>query len=154
MSNKTKIQKEYIDMGFGFPVYLLNVPMVNIRGTWIPKVNYKKLAEVVLLSLAQKPFPLTGNELKFIRTKLEMTLNKFANRFYVTHPAVLKWENKGDEATNMNWSTEKDIRLFAYTQITEECKLLDLYNQLQQKPKTKLKSTKINVAEDQGILTK
>ena len=77
MSNKTKIQKEYIDMGFGFPVYLLNVPMINIRGTWIPKVNYKKLAEVVLLSLAQKPFPLTGNELKFIRTKLEMTLTCF-----------------------------------------------------------------------------
>ena len=35
----TKIQKEYVDMGFGFPVYLQNVPMVKVRGVWTPKVR-------------------------------------------------------------------------------------------------------------------
>ena len=152
MSKKTKIQKEYIDMGFGFPVHLLNVPMIHIRGVWTPKVNYAKLAKIVLQLLIQKPAPFTGNEVKFIRTKLGMTVSQFANTFYVTHPAVLKWESKGDEVTNMNWSTEKDIRLFVYSQITKEDKLLDLYNQLQQKPKIGSELVKIDVKKEKGVL--
>ena len=29
----------------------------------------------------------------------------------LTHSAVIKWEKFEDEPTNMNWATEKDIRL-------------------------------------------
>jgi len=107
-----KIKQEFIDTGFGFEIKLLNVPMVEIRGEWTPKINYNELARVVLHRLSHKTSRLTGNETKFIRTYFEMTLQKFAKRFCVTHAAVIKWEQAEDSPTNMNWATEKDIRLF------------------------------------------
>ena len=41
-----------------------------------------------------------------------MTLQEFAKRFCVSHVAVIKWERANRVATAMNWTTEKDIRLF------------------------------------------
>ncbi len=66
---------------------------------------------MVLKSLYYKPARLTGSEVKFIRSHFEMTLQDFAKRFDVTHVAVLKWEKSKNNATVMNWETEKDIRL-------------------------------------------
>ncbi len=53
------------------------------------------------------------SEIRFIRLFSEMTLEQFAGRFDVSHPAVLKWERAKDQVTGMGWTTEKDIRLFA-----------------------------------------
>ena len=71
---KRRIDAEFVDRGFGFPVRLLNVPMVNVRSIWTPDVNYKALAENVLFMLAAKPAKLSGAEIKFIRSYFEMTL--------------------------------------------------------------------------------
>lgn len=114
---ETRIQKEFIDTGFGFPVWLVNVPMVKMRDTWTPKINYNELARVILRLLSGKRSRLTGNEIKFIRTYFEMTLQEFAKRFCVTHVAVLKWERIKNASTTMNWTTEKDIRLFILSQL-------------------------------------
>lgn len=128
---ETKIQKEFIDMGFGFPVKLLNVPMVKVRGQWTPRVNYNRLADLVLVMLAAKGSRLTGNQIKFIRTYFEMTLQEFGRRFDVSHPAVLKWEKLGDKATLMNWPTEKDIRLFILERLhAKPTELAKLYGEL------------------------
>jgi len=43
---KRKIEKAYIYNGFGFPVVLHNVPMINVRGVWTPDISgtdWKKL---------------------------------------------------------------------------------------------------------------
>lgn len=40
---KKKIPKVYEDHGLGFPVTLLNVPMIEVRGEWVPKMNQKEL---------------------------------------------------------------------------------------------------------------
>ena len=109
---KTKIQKEFIDTGFGFRVRLLNVPMVQVRGEWTPKINYNELARVVLRELSHQASRLTGDEVRFVRTYFEMTLQNFALRFSVSHAAVLKWEKSEAIPTAMNWATEKDLRLF------------------------------------------
>ncbi len=110
---KKKIQKVYHDHGFGFPVTLLNVPLIEARGEWTPAINQKELQALVVNALVIKGSRLTGNEVRFIRLFSEMTLEKFAERFDVTHPAVLKWEKTKDQMTGMGWTTEKDIRLFA-----------------------------------------
>lgn len=112
---ETKIQKEFIDSGFGFDVRLSNVPMVKVRGEWTPKINYDDLARAILLELSHKKSRLTGNETRFVRTYFGMTLQKFAKRFCVTHVAVMKWEQAGSSPTSMSWATEKDIRLFILT---------------------------------------
>lgn len=78
-----------------------------------------------------------------------MTLESFAERFSVTHPAVLKWEQKGDQATRMNWSTEKDIRLSVCEHVSA-AEFQALYRQLQTKPKTSA-STELSITLDQTI---
>lgn len=119
---KKKVQKVYHDHGFGFPVTLLNLPLIEARGEWVPAINQKDLQTLVVNALVLKKCRLTGDEIRFIRLFSKMTLEKFAQRFDVTHPAVLKWERSKEHATGMSWTTEKDIRLFAL-------------NNLQPKPK-------------------
>lgn len=109
-----KIQKEFIDTGFGFPVKLLNVPMAKVRGVWTPYISYNRLAEAVLTALCNKPARLTGNEVQFIRLHFGMTLQEFAKRFAVSHVAVMKWEKSGRRPTVMSWALEKDLRLFVF----------------------------------------
>lgn len=143
----TKIATEYIENRFGFPVLIHNVPMVEIRGEWIPKINYNQLSDTVLKELIIKPSFLTGDEIKFIRTKFEMNLDDFGKRFYVSHQAVMKWENTKNSPTKMNWATEKDIRLFIYNKITEK-EFLDIYNKLEKKPDSKtIKDTQLDIKE-------
>lgn len=107
-----KIQKEHLDRGLGFPVKLINCPMAKIRGKWIPYVNYNDLSRIVLRKLSKKESRLSGSEVRFIRQYFDLTLVAFAERFAVSHAAVIKWENKRDKPTEMAWTTEKDIRLF------------------------------------------
>lgn len=111
----TVLERRHRDLfvyeGFGFPVALLHVPMVRVRGTWTPDVDFNILSGRLLEALARKPARLTGNEVSFIRQSLTMTLDQFAQRFGVTHPAVIKWERSGNRPTAMTWAIEKDIRL-------------------------------------------
>ena len=135
---ETKIQKEHIDYGFGFPVRLRNVPMVKVRGAWTPKVDYNLLTRAVLCALAYKPSRLTGHEVRFIRSHFEMTLQAFSKRFCVTHVAVLKWEKSKDNLTLMNWTTEKDIRLFVLSKLSKaSSELAKLYFVLEELPNEK-----------------
>jgi hypothetical protein len=112
-----KIEKRFVYDGFGFPVVFLNVPMIEVRGTWTPKVDYNKLARALVLALAHKPARLTGSEIRFVRHFFEMTLESFGKRFDVTHSGVLKWEAAGQRAPALKWPVEKDIRLFILDQL-------------------------------------
>lgn len=135
MKMKRKIQKVFIDHGFGFRVKLLNVPMIKVRDVWTPDINYNHLARTVLEALCWKPASLTGNEIKFIRQYFEMTLSEFAGRFYVTHAGVIKWEKSKNRPTGMTWTTEKDIRLFALSRLeSEPRKIAKLYGALERSP--------------------
>lgn len=107
-----KLKKRHIDYSCGFPVVLLNVPMVKIQDEWVLDINYDDLAKTVLLYLSKKPIPLTGNEIRFIRYYFSITMREFAMRLGVKHPAIVKWEEKKDRFAAVTWGTEKDIRLF------------------------------------------
>ena len=145
--SEIKIEKEFIDNGFGFPVLIHDVEMIQIRGEWLPKINYAKLANNVIKELVIKKSRLTGNELRFIRLKFEMNLEDFGKRFYVSHQAVMKWENTKNSPTKMNWATEKDIRLFIYNKLTDKG-LLEIYNKLEKKPDSKtIQDSKLDIKE-------
>ena len=127
-----KVQKTFLDEGFGFTVRLHNVPMIKIRGEWTPNINYNQLAKVVLLALCHKPARLTGAEVRFVRQQLDMTLQAFAERFCVSHPAVIKWEKTGGNPTSMAWTTEKDLRLFILSKFTmKPIEIAKLYTELE-----------------------
>lgn len=143
---KKKIQKIYQDHGFGFPVTLLNVPMIEVRGEWVPNINQKELQEKVIEALVLKPSRLSGDEVKFIRLFSKMTLEQFAERFDITHPAVLKWQRSKNHPTGMNWTTEKDMRLFALSLLEPKAKkFLVVYEQLTQVAVTKPESIRIDL---------
>lgn len=143
-----KVQKTFIDTGFGFPITLLNVPMVKVRGQWTPEIDYNALTRAVLLALSEKPVRLTGDEVKFIRLHFEMTLEKFAERFGVSHAAVIKWEKSHDEATKMSWALEKDLRLFViYHVLGKPKKLAELYVELEKEKSSQKRKIKLDVEE-------
>ncbi len=51
---KATVMKAYKDHGLGFPVTLLNVPMIQMRGQWVSNVNHKELQEKVIGGLVSK----------------------------------------------------------------------------------------------------
>jgi len=141
-----KIQKSFIDYGFGFPVQLLNVPMIKVRGVWTPNIDYNLLTQAVLKVLCEKPSRLTGSEIRFIRLHFEMTLQEFAGRFSVSHAAVIKWEKMKNKPTSMNWATEKDIRLFLLSKINSKAKeFWALYEDLEEAKGNKHETIQLDV---------
>ncbi len=125
---KEKLADRYVDFGFGFPVVLLNLPMIQVRGIWTPNVNQKILKNKVVAHLSSYQGRLLGHHVRFLRLFLEMTLVKFADHLGVSHPSVLKWEKFGAKPSGMNWCTEKDIRLLAFSKVSRSSKdFLDLY---------------------------
>ena len=127
-----KIQKRFVDEGFGFPVVLRNVPMAKVRGVWTPKIDYNEMAKVIVIALSHKPSRLSGAEVKFIRQFFKMTLTQFGDRFSVSHAGVIKWEAAEAEPTMMKWATEKDIRLFVADSLKEKpAKFATLYRELE-----------------------
>lgn len=94
---KKKIQKVYQDYGFGFPVTLLNVPLIEVRGEWIPEVDQKELQERVVEALVFKPSRLRGNEIRYIRLFALNQLHPKPRKFVIayeqlTHVASVKSE--------------------------------------------------------------
>lgn len=141
-----KIQKTFIDHGFGFKVKLLNVPMIKVRGAWTPDIDYNLLTEAILKALCEKPARLTGHEVRFIRLHFEMTLQEFAKRFSVSHAAVIKWEKMKNKPTSMNWATEKDLRLFLLSQLSSRPKdLAALYGELEEVKENKGKIIQLDL---------
>lgn len=135
---KRKTIARMVYHGFGFPVALHHVPMVRLRGAWTPDVNFELLQRGLLRALAEKPAQLSGSEVRFIRLAAAMTLQEFAKRFGVTHPAVLKWEGAGRRPTGMGWSTEKDIRLDVVSRLQEKPgRFYRIYRDLESQPTRK-----------------
>lgn len=112
-----KIEKEMVYEGLGFPVVLKNVPMIKVRGSWALDFNLNVLMKVVLLALAHHSSDLTGNQIRFIRTWLELTQMEFAKLFGLTHPAVVKWEKMKNKGSKMNLTTQRDLRLWLLDQL-------------------------------------
>ncbi len=120
---KKKIIKCFEYDGLGFPVHLLNVPVHSIRGVEVPDIDYNQLQRSVLLTLCQNPFPLTGNEIRFIRQYFQKTYAEFAKCFGVSHASVIHWEKAKDLYAKIIPTTELCIRLFILDTLKADNKL-------------------------------
>lgn len=138
-----KIQKTYLYEGFGFPLQLIDVPMIKTRGKWVPDINFTLVQEVLVRGLAVKPICLSGNEIKFIRKYFKMTLDAFGVEFGVTHVAVIEWESEGNEQARINPATEKCIRLFVLDTLEKRDKSFrDNYHKIEIKSLAKQQKTR------------
>ncbi|HTB23075.1 MAG TPA: hypothetical protein VK914_10245 [bacterium] len=128
---ETKKVKHYTDNSLGFPVQLSDVTFIKVRGEWVPKLDYPRMIDKVLSVLSRLHRPLTGNEVKFVRLHFGLTQAAFGAVFGISGPAVHKWERRGDHATDMQWSTEKDLRLFIQSKLSSDTKAVGiLYEEL------------------------
>lgn len=134
MNMETKVLETYTYNGFGFPVVIKNATFAYILDDWLLHINHRELEETVLRLLAHSNARLTGKQVRFIRDIFMMTLQQFADRFDVTHPAVIKWESTGNKPTGMNWATEKDIRLAVISRLNDDSAIGPAYRELESKP--------------------
>lgn len=117
-----RVASEYIEYGCGFPIKLVNVPMVEDDGEWIPNIDYNKLDKVVLLELCRSPSKLTGNQIRFIRLYFEKTYEEFASLLRVKHSTVIHWEKQKDDSAKITWGTELILRLFVLCHLESSSK--------------------------------
>ena len=107
-----KIEKEFVYEGLGFPVVLINVPMILVRGIWTIDCDLNILQKATLLALAHSAHNLTGNQIHFIRSWLGLTQSKFGDIFGITHVAVVKWEKMANKSSKMSLNTQREIRMW------------------------------------------
>ncbi len=120
---KKKVLKNYNYEGLGFPIKLQNVTMYLIDGQWSPKIDVRKIADNAIKELPSQKERLTGNQIKFIRTYLEMSLRDFASKVVKeSHTAVAKWEKFENKATNMDVNIEMMLRLYIDEQVSVKTK--------------------------------
>jgi hypothetical protein len=135
MAANVKTARNFVYDGLGFPIQIRKVTLRKVLGAWAPELDYASLIPAALRALARAPFHLTGDQIRFIRQTHDMTLTQFAGRFGVRHSAVIKWEKRAGLPANINWGTEKDIRLFIFEKLDESPEdFLDLYEHLNQPP--------------------
>ena len=107
-----RIEETYITEALGFPIIIKNVELRRFRDEWVPQIDWSHLQEMVLLAMAQKPVPLSGDEVRFVRHYMGMTLKEFAHHCGLkSHQAVMRWEKRGDNPTGMRKSTEIVLRI-------------------------------------------
>ncbi len=141
---KTRIQDYRYD-GFGFPLIVENCPMMRVFDEWVPKLDFVALQCAMAIRVALKEFRLTGTEVKFLRLHLEMSLQDVAKRLGVTRRSVSDWEECDQALTKMEWTAEKEIRLYALNATGTEAKQHQIaYGKLTPKPRRRARRHVLN----------
>lgn len=106
-----KIQPEYVHDEYGFPIRIVNAPMMRVRDVWVHAINQRELQKIVAEALPWIPSRFTGHMVHFCRHALGMTLTELGERLGVSHSGVIKWEKARGAVTTMSWALEKDLRI-------------------------------------------
>ena len=110
---KAKKLEKYIYKGLGFPIELNDVPLVEFEGKQHPKIDIRKVSENAIRELPFQKEKFTGNQIRFIRSFLRMSLREFAKGVVKeSHSAVNKWEKFKTKSTNMDSNIETVLRLY------------------------------------------
>ncbi|MSP73094.1 MAG: hypothetical protein EXR76_13195 [Myxococcales bacterium] len=81
----------------GFPVLLVDVEVVEVRGEQVPNVNLKTLQDSVFGLLITKPARLTGAEVRFVRKHLRLRQVDLAlalNMSRISKPTARCWKSR------------------------------------------------------------
>ena len=104
-------RKDIVFEALGFPIKLIGAPFKNVEGFEVLDINMKKFKEAIFKALIVKPAPLTGSELRFMRTHLQLTQKEFSNITKMKNQSsIAQWEKKKDKATGMSFHVEMGVR--------------------------------------------
>lgn len=105
------MQARYPYYGLGFLVNILNVPMMEIDGEWVPDIDFNRVENDMAYAVPLKPVELTGAEVHFLRRHLGWTMDELAGKLGVTRQCIVKWEKTRDSSTKMDFANEKLFRM-------------------------------------------
>lgn len=108
---QSKIEKNFKYEGLGFPVILNRVKLVKVGKEFHPLIDVVKISDLTIRSLVMTKSRLTGNQIRFIRKYLSMSLREFSKIVNETHMAVKKWEDFQNQITKMDPNIELVLRL-------------------------------------------
>ena len=140
----TKTEKNYIYNGLGFPIILEKATFKKIQNKWLLKVDVLKLSDIVFNILPEKPTGLTGAEIRFARTHLDLSKRKLAEHLNVSHTAVNKWETSDNEKAHIDPLTEVALRSFLKLQTNDDIEFPNFYRGIMYEAKN---FSKIDVVE-------
>lgn len=118
---------EVIFEELGFPVLLVDPPMVEVRGCFVPDINIRELQASVFSRLIVKSTRLTGAEVRFVRTYLRMRqadLARVLNK--ANHSVVSQWESRADQSAGMGYNTEVVLRIWMAAKVGNEQQIVAL----------------------------
>ncbi len=127
---KTKFKNNYLYNGLGFPILLEKAEFHFVEGKWLLKVDVEKIADLVIKALPLKNSGLTGAEIHFARTYFEYSKREFAKQLNISHTAVNKWEDSGNEKAKMDSSLEIFLRSFIKLKLNQEKDFAVFYKHL------------------------
>jgi transcriptional regulator with XRE-family HTH domain len=118
--------KNYEWNGFGFPIVFEELPGVKLRGELVPDVNWDEIAKpIVQFICGSQEVPFSGNQVKFIRMHLGMSLREFAKFMGVTHQSVMRWEEKAKAIAHIDAHTEIVMRIKVLKALHSDSKTID-----------------------------
>lgn len=104
--------KNYEWNGFGFPIFFEELPAVKSRGELVPDVDWFVLSKPVAEHVcSEQHVPLSGNQVKFLRNLLDMSLREFAKFISVKHQSVMRWESRAKSAAHIDPHLEVVLRI-------------------------------------------
>ncbi|MBY0554925.1 helix-turn-helix transcriptional regulator [bacterium] len=104
--------KNYTWNGFGFPVIFEELPAVKLRGELVPDIDFTKMApEIIKFICADQDIQLSGNQVKFFRHSLNLSMRDFAKLVGVTHVSLNRWEKQKNHPAKIDAHTEIVLRI-------------------------------------------
>ena len=95
----------------GFPILIENPSYIDFEGEQILDVNPGEIQDHMFRALVKKTARLTGAEVRFMRTYMELTQGAFGESLLVDASTVSKWEKTSQKFTGMPSQTEMLLRM-------------------------------------------
>jgi len=111
----TKVARNFIYGGLGFPVIFRAVEVKEVMGELVPNINHRKLQDEAFLSLLRASFKFSGAHLSFVRNYMGLKQEDLGLRLGLSgHSMISKWEKKKAAATGMSGAIEAGVRILMY----------------------------------------
>ena len=111
----TKVARNFIYGGLGFPVIFRAVEVKEVMGELVPNINHRKLQDEAFLALLRASFKFSGAHLSFVRNYMGLKQEDLGLRLGLSgHSMISKWEKKKAAATGMSGAIEAGVRILMY----------------------------------------
>ncbi|HNU68035.1 MAG TPA: hypothetical protein PLB35_09365 [Myxococcota bacterium] len=118
---------DVIFMDLGFPVTLVDPPMIEVWGQMVPDIDMGWIQDSAVRLLLVKAARLTGSQVGFIRSYFRLRQVDLARVLNMAnHSVVSQWESRHDEPSGMDYNTEVLLRLWMATRLGRQDSLAEL----------------------------